>query len=150
MHNLPLCLARLGEVAGPMVPKPQLCSGWTMGLIPWASCLAACQLPFASALEPCSPAFLGEGLWSPSPGADHHCWAWQTLPSWQGSWTDMPYAALQGQSGKGPFALPGLWPIPPHTHSSLQPSPPPTPHLALAAAHFSAVEPASHTGPSRG
>nr|KAF6330224.1 hypothetical protein mMyoMyo1_012227 [Myotis myotis] len=95
--------------------------------------LPACCLPAslsASALEPCSPAFLGEGLWSPPPGADHHCWAWQTLPSWQGSWMDMPYAALQGQSGKGPFALAGLCP-PLLTAASPPPQPHPWPWLQL-------------------
>lgn len=109
--------------------------------------LPACCLPAslsASALEPCSPAFLGEGLWSPPPGADHHCWAWQTLPSRQGSWTDMPYAALQGQSGKGPFALAGLCP-PLLTAAFLSPSPTP----GLGCSSFLSCG-ASLTGPSRG
>lgn len=121
---IPHCLARLGEVAGPcVVPKPQLCSSRTMGFIPWASCLLPAQLPFLPL--PWSLVLLlslemacGVALRGAQPP---HCWAWQTLPSWQGSWTDMPYAALQGQSGKGPFALAGLCLHP----SSPQPSPPP-------------------------
>lgn len=57
---------------------------------------------------------------------------------------NMPYAALQGQSGKGPFPwLAYARPLP------LQPFPPLTPPLALAVAHFSAVEPAA-LGPPGG
>lgn len=97
-----------------------------LGFLP-AACPAT---PLASDLEPCSLALLGHGLWSCPPGlAD-------TAP-WQGSWTDMPYAALQGQSGKGPSALAGLCSLPflPAASSSLAPPAPP----ALAVAPFSAL-----------
>lgn len=123
-----------------MVPKPQLCSGQTMGLVPWAS---ACYLPgFPFCLRPgalfsCSPR-----RWpveSPTRPPGHH-------PAGPGR--HCPLGKAPGQSclmllcrvrvGRGPLPWLACAPHP----SSPQPSPPPSPPLALAAAHFSAVEPA--------
>lgn len=115
MPNSQHCLARRGEAsAGPcMVPEPQFGSGQTRGLLPGASRLLPAQLFF---LPPPRSLVLPLSL-EGACGAAH--WA-QTATAGpgrpcpllrQGSWMDLPYAALRGRRGKGPFALAG--PCPP-------------------------------------
>lgn len=131
MPNSPHCLARLGEVSGPcMVPKPQLCSGWTMGLVPWASCLLPASFPFCL-----------------RPGALFFCFPWRgpvesptgrRPPLLGPADTALSARLLDGHAlrcsagSEWEGALCPGWPVPPTPHHSLPlPLPHPWPWLQL-------------------
>ena len=102
-------------------------SGWTMGPLPWASCLLPAQLSSASTLEPCGPDSYEGSLWSCPLERDCQLQGLANTAPWQGSWTDTPYAALAGgQGGKCP--LPWLARPPPLLTPAF-PFPSPTPGL---------------------